>query len=169
MKKILIIIVGLVVISVAAYFYLKVETPRIITSTPTSTPIVNNQTTNPVGATTTSSPITASSTARVGPFTIVLNCTVTAEGNVYVENSIDVYKGKSLVQTLPIRGNMQSCVPAYPQELPPQDNPNNALSFEIDTSYGLSVTTGQYWIYNSSTQQFYCPGGSNGCFLYEQQ
>lgn len=171
MKKTWIIIAVLVIIVVAILWVFSIENkPTQQATSQNATPSQPVATSTNIG-TTTSNPVaaTSSASAQVGPFTVVLNCHDIVPGALVAEDSVYVYKGNSLIQTItPQRGStMQSCSSPEVQGLPGQDlGSGNSLYFMIDISHGQSVTYSQYWILNSSTQQFYCPTG-NACILQD--
>ena len=110
--------------------------------------------------------ITSSSSAQVGPFMVVAYCTtLPLDGNASVDHVV-VSKENLTVQTIPIGRDIvpggDSCPPIRVQDINFDGHPD----FMIDDDYGSGGLSVVYWLYNTSTGQFYCPGGDyNNCSL----
>jgi len=100
------------------------------------------------------------SVTQVGAFTIVAQCNAIATNEVASVREIDILKNGFLVQAIPTNGiapGSHTCPTLRSQDINFDGNPD----FMIDGDYGTGGTSVFYWIYNTSTQQFYCPGGTS--------
>jgi hypothetical protein len=131
------------------------------TSTGVSHPLLPNLPAAPtVAGASISGAGTESATSQIGAFTAVVTCT---DANPV---SIAIKKNGSTVQMIPVQASVTAaaCLPARAQDVNFDGVPDIMLATN-DGSGGVSFT---YWLYNPSTQEFYCPptsGVSNSCTL----
>jgi hypothetical protein len=107
----------------------------------------------------------SSSTAQVGDFTVVAHCTTLASASDTSVDSIDVDQASSVIQTIPM-SNIYSGATGCP-EIKSQDiNFDGVPDFMINAGHGTTGNQGfEYWIFNTSTNQFACPAASGDCTL----
>ncbi|MGC9599638.1 MAG: hypothetical protein ABSE18_04610 [Minisyncoccia bacterium] len=118
----------------------------------TSTP---STTSAPVATTTL---FTSSSSAQVGAFTVVDNCVTISQDGIAAVKRIDILEGSSTVQSIDTNLTPGSSVCPRPQS---QDiNFDGHPDFMVDSDYGSGGTSVAYWLFNTGTRQFYCPGGN---------
>lgn len=105
--------------------------------------------------------IVASSTTQVGAFTIVANCSFNSLGGFQYVSRIDVLKGSSTVQSIRTKG-IASGTNACPKPQSQDINFDGYPDFLIPADYGTGGISYVYLLFNTSTQQFYCPSGFYG-------
>ena len=107
----------------------------------------------------------SSSTAQVGNFTVVAHCTTLAGASDTLVDSIDVDQATSVIQTIPM-SNSYSGSAGCP-EIKIQDiNFDGVPDFMINAGHGTTGNQGfEYWLFNTSTNQFSCPAASGDCTL----
>jgi hypothetical protein len=164
------IIIVVVLITGGAYWYLNKPTQKRITqnnpTTSTEQSIVSSSiaivTTTPASASVpvlTQQEITSSSSLQVGDYLVVANCGNLGEDDIASVKEIDIFKNDILVQSIPTKGiapGSHNCPKPQSQDI----NFDGYQDFMIDGDYGTGGTSVYYWLYNTTTQQFYCPGGS---------
>jgi hypothetical protein len=162
---ILLIAVGVLVIGGIWYYTVHKSSPVIL-----SAPSVQSSSSPEIPNAATSPPIivaiTSSSSAQVGPFTVTAYCTNTPQVDIASVDHITVFNGSSTVQTIVISKGISpgshSCPPITAQDINFDGHPD----FMIDDDYGTGGLSVVYWLYSTSTGQFYCPGGDyNNCSL----
>ena len=164
MKKIwigigVIVVVILVVIVGFAWHPIKWSNniPDVVSSSPA------------VVATTTASTVTStlaplsSSSVQVGPYSVMVSCHSVAETDFVSPDRVDIYKDGVIIQTISAGGDMMTCPKAEVRGAPQYVQTNGSpYYFILPVSFGKAGTNYQYWIFNTSTQQFYCPN-NKGC------
>lgn len=115
-----------------------------------------------------SPPLSASnSSAQVGSFTVVAYCSSLSNNpDVAAVKQINILKGGVVVQTIDIPQGIAPGNSVCPQPQAQDINFDGYLDFMIPSDYGSGGTTFNYWLYDTNTQQFYCPGENPlGCTL----
>ena len=100
----------------------------------------------------------SSSTVQVGDFTIVVNC---KNNNPF---KVEIRKNMEPVQTLAVDATMTGipeCVEAKNQDI----NFDGYPDFMVQTDNGSGGTSYSYWLFSTSTQEFYCPEINSDCSL----
>jgi hypothetical protein len=174
-KKITWIVVVIVVVVVAgiSYWHLMSHSTGDSSavgnqSTAPSTPIETTST-----PTTPSTLFTSSSSAEVGKFTVVTDCTA-SDGQTALKQ-IDIFEGGNLKQTMSDQSFQSADLGngGCPKPESRDINSDGYPDFSVVSNYGNQYVDSVYWIYNSSTDQFSCPKNTANnkswmnCYLVE--
>lgn len=147
---------------------------QTVVTTSLAQPISNPATSIPPSPTvfqptpsTTVSIFTSSSSAQVGNFTIVAYCSLLGnDPDVAVVKQIDILNGGAVVQTINPGRGLAPGGGNCPQPRSQDINFDGYPDFMIASDYGSGGTSVNYWLFNTSTQQFFCPGGNPvGCTM----